>query len=105
MPMPVCFYPADRERDSSERDFLRARDRLWRESSVRDLGASSSSGKGADSPVFGDSKKTNVSQQSQNLLVLGEDLEWWPDKVWKLSNLSSLLLFLSHLTCDFKLLK
>lgn len=70
----------DRERDSSERDFLRARDRLWRESSVRDLGASSSSGKGADSPVFGDSKKTNVSQQSQNLLVLGEDLEWWPDK-------------------------
>ncbi|XP_071854621.1 E3 ubiquitin-protein ligase UBR5-like isoform X3 [Apostichopus japonicus] len=72
---------AERDRDPSERDFLRARDRLWRESSVRDLGASSSGGKvGGESPTYGDSKKTNVSHQSQNLLVLGEDYEWWPDK-------------------------
>ncbi|PIK38864.1 putative E3 ubiquitin-protein ligase UBR5, partial [Apostichopus japonicus] len=71
----------ERDRDPSERDFLRARDRLWRESSVRDLGASSSGGKvGGESPTYGDSKKTNVSHQSQNLLVLGEDYEWWPDK-------------------------
>ncbi len=76
----------DRDRDSSERNpLLRARDSRWLDNALRDAGQSGSSSykPGAGEGSSSESRKSGPSSQglSQNPLTIGEDVEWWSEKV------------------------
>ncbi|XP_022088728.1 E3 ubiquitin-protein ligase UBR5-like isoform X2 [Acanthaster planci] len=73
----------DRDRDASERDpLLRARDRRWLDSALRDAASSAGSYKSStvDPTVGQEPKKGAPVQHSQSPLSVSDDLEWWPEK-------------------------
>ena len=75
---------SDRDRESNERDpLLRARDRRWLDSALRDAASSAGSYKtaGVDATANQETKKGIPPQHSQSPLAVGDELEWWPEKV------------------------
>ncbi|XP_033640318.1 E3 ubiquitin-protein ligase UBR5-like isoform X2 [Asterias rubens] len=73
----------DRDRESNERDpLLRARDRRWLDSALRDAASSAGSYKtaGVDATANQETKKGIPPQHSQSPLAVGDELEWWPEK-------------------------
>ncbi|XP_038051829.1 E3 ubiquitin-protein ligase UBR5-like [Patiria miniata] len=73
----------DRDRDASDRDpLLRARDRRWLDSALRDAATSAGSYKTSttDAAAGQESKKGTPVQHSQSPLSVSEELEWWPEK-------------------------